>query len=80
MDKNIIFKSLFNFIDNFFISSILKTVFFEIFGSFLAFTSSNTVETSSDIGVIAGSVMGVVLLVAAAVVAGILIHKKYQHN
>ncbi|XP_052675031.1 uncharacterized protein LOC128156782 [Crassostrea angulata] len=43
------------------------------------FTSGTTVETSGDnIGVIVGSVMGVVLLVAAAVGAGILIHKKYQ--
>uniref|UniRef100_A0A8W8LEP0 DUF7042 domain-containing protein n=1 Tax=Magallana gigas TaxID=29159 RepID=A0A8W8LEP0_MAGGI len=51
--------------------------------TFSAFTfiSDTTTETSSDnIGLIAGSVTGVVLLVAAAVVAGILIHKKYQHN
>ncbi|XP_052674699.1 uncharacterized protein LOC128156563 [Crassostrea angulata] len=45
------------------------------------FILDTTTETSSDnIGLIAGSVTGVVLLVAAAVVAGILIHKKYQHN
>lgn len=41
---------------------------------------SDTTDTSNDnIGVIAGSVTGVFLLVAA-VVAGILIYKKYQHN
>eukprot|EP00105_Crassostrea_gigas_P043458 XP_019927606.1 PREDICTED: uncharacterized protein LOC105339857 [Crassostrea gigas] len=50
--------------------------------SFSAFTFiSDTTETSSDnIGVIAGSVTGVVLLVAAFVVAGILIYKKYKHD
>lgn len=63
-----------------YVPAILKG-FLNVFLVFPAFISDTMTDTSSNkIGVIAGSVTGVVLLVAASVVAGILIHKKYQHN
>lgn len=70
---------MFKLMDYFMTSSLIKTVFLTLCFVFLAFTSGTTVETSGDsIGVIVGSVTGVVLLVAAAEGAGILIYKKYQ--
>lgn len=59
--------------------SLLKKGYSEFCFVFPAFISDTTESSSDNIGVIAGSVTGVFLLVAV-VVAGILLYKKYQHN